>query len=124
MSTAEELEARREAILGEMRSIRCMRRGTLAEQYLKVKHKGKRKPVLRGPYYTLARWERGKTASKRLRGAEEVARAREEIAGHKRFLELCKAFEEVTERLADMGGIMDEEAVKKTPKSRSSRARR
>ena len=124
MKTTEEYEARREAILAEMRSLRCMRRGTVAKQYLKVRHKGRDEPVVRGPYYTLARWEGGKTVSKRLRSAEELTRAQEERAAHRRFVELCKEFEEVTERLLDLGRTVGDGAVKKTPRSRSSRAGR
>ncbi len=63
MGTFHQLEQRGDVILEQMRSIRCMRRGTINKQFVKVRHKGKDKPVFRGPYYVLSRTEGGKTVS-------------------------------------------------------------
>ena len=46
MDTARTLEEKRERVLEQMRAIRSMRPGSVTEQYLKVTHKGKRKPVM------------------------------------------------------------------------------
>ena len=46
MNRIKEIEARREVILSVMRSIRSMKKGSVAEQYQKVHHKGKQEPVL------------------------------------------------------------------------------
>lgn len=125
MPSLHELEARREAILQQMRSIRSIRRGTINEQYLKVSHQGIREPVLRGPYYVLSRREGSKTVSQRLTSEAEVQQAREDIAEHKRFVALCQEFEEVTERLGQLEReAPDLEEKKKRRKWSSSKNRK
>jgi len=113
----EELIARRDSILREMGSIRCMKRGTITEQYLRVRHKGRSEPVLRGPYYLFSRKENKRTVGKRLTSAAELAQARADVAAHKRFVQLCREFEELTERLGELERqLADDEAQKKTPR--------
>lgn len=102
MTTPEDLESRRKAILEQMQSIRSMRRGSISEQFLKVRHQGVVEPVSRGPYYVLSRREGNKTSSQRLRSAAEIAQARKDIEGHRRFVALCREFELVTERLGEL----------------------
>lgn len=102
MEVIEEVEARREAILEEIRGMRSMRRGTVNEQYAKVSHKGKKDPVLRGPYYVLSRNEGGKTVGWRLKTPEEVEQAKEDVAAYRHFKGLCKEFEELTEKLGEL----------------------
>jgi len=123
MDAIEAIDARREQILAEMKAIRSMDRATLKEQMLPVKHKGKKEPVLRGPYYVLARWENGKTRSKRVSG-EELERVKHDVANHREFQNLCREFEELTERLGalERESASSEATVKKGLKSRSGRA--
>ena len=102
METIRELEARRNAILEEMRSIRSMRRGTINEQHFKTQLKGRKGMVLQGPYYVLSRREGGKTVSKRLRSPAELERARKDIDEYKRFMGLCQQFERLTARLGEL----------------------
>ena len=126
MNTIQELEAKRDRILAEMRSIRSMRRGTLTEQYLRVPHKGKKEPVLRGPYYVFSRKEKKKTVGYRLTTPEDLEAARRDVEAHKRFVTLCREFEELTERLGaldrqakDRGESVGEKKRRRSPSSRT-----
>lgn len=101
MGIVQELEARRNAILEEMRSIRSMRRGTINEQYFKVSVKGTEKTKLQGPYYVVSRREGERTVSQRLRSSE-LEQVQRDVAAHKRFLLLCREFEQLTTRLAEL----------------------
>ena len=121
----QELDAQRAAITQEMLAIRCMERGGISEQFLKVPQQGKKEPAHRGPYYVLARWEGKKTVSRRLRSHEEREQAREDIEAHKRFVALCREFEELTRRLCALErGLVNEEVLKKKPKSRWNKTRK
>lgn len=104
MDRIEELDAKRDAILGELRSIRSMKRGTVNEQFLYILHKGLEHPVKRGPYYVLSRYEpaQKKTLSWRLTTPEELEQARRDVAAHKRYIALCEEFEHLTERLGEL----------------------
>ena len=123
MDTARSLDEKRERVLEQMRALRSMRRGSVTEQYLKVQHKGKRKPVVRGPYWVYTWKEGGKTVGQRL-SREEAARIKKDVEAHKKFVALCKEFETLTMRLGDVEveGVLTPE--KKRPRSRSSRTKR
>jgi hypothetical protein len=89
---------RRDEVLRQMCSIRSMKRGTINEQCLNVHQKGA-KPALRGPYYVLSRREGNKTVSERLTTPTQLEQAKMDVAAHRKFVELCKEFEILTERL-------------------------
>lgn len=116
MHSIQEIEARRSAILQEMLSIRTVRRGTLNEQYFKVAVRGGKGVALRGPYFVLSRREGDKTVSRRVR-AEELEQVREGLAAHKQLKELCREFEELTERL----GALTQNAGEDKKKARKRR---
>gem|GEM_PF-775054 len=125
MDTIKEIEARREAILEEMRSIRSMERGTISEYYVPVRHKGKKEPVLRGPYYVISRRGDKKTEGYHLKTAQELERARRDVDAHRRFRELCREYEELTGRLGMLERRLgDDSREKKRRGSRLSRTRR
>jgi hypothetical protein len=125
MDTAQELEVRRNAILEEMRSIRSMRRGTINEQYFKIRLKGKKGMGHQGPYYVLSRREEEKTVSKRLRSVAELERAQKDVAEYKRFLGLCQEFERLTARLGELErgeqGLEEEKKRFRSPSSKTER---
>jgi hypothetical protein len=120
MDTVAELMVRRDRVVAQMCSIRSMRQGSVSEQYLKVKGKGKKKAALRGPYYVFCRSEQGRTLSSRVRSGEELAQLRRDVAAHKRFVDLCEEFVRLTERLGELERQgEDVEALKKTSRSKS-----
>jgi len=123
MDSVRSLDEKRERVLEQMRALRSMRRGSVTEQYLKVRHKGKRKPVVRGPYWVYTWKEGGKTVGQRL-SQEEAAQVKKDVEAHKKFVALCREFETLTMRLGDVeveGALTPE---KKRPSSRSSRTKR
>jgi hypothetical protein len=122
MDTIQQLEARRNAVLEEMRSIRSMLRGTINEQYFKTRLKGKKGIVHQGPYYVLSKRERDKTVSKRLRSVAELEQAQKDVAEYKRFLGLCQEFERLTAHLGALEkGEQGLEQEKKRFRSSSSK---
>ena len=123
MNRIKEIDARRDTILAEMRSIRTMKKGSVTRQFQKVRHKGKTEPVLRGPYYAFTYKEGKKTVGHRLTTPEELEATNKDVEAHKRFVQLCKEFERFTEQL---GELEREESApeKKPPSSRSRKTRK
>ena len=125
MDTVQQIEARRNAIIEEMRSIRSMRRGTINEQYFRTSLKGRKGIAHQGPYYVLSRREGEKTVSKRLRSGGELEQARKDVAEYKRFLGLCQEFERLTERLGELErtdeGLEQEKKRFRSPLSKTER---
>lgn len=125
MPTIQELERQRERVLEQMRGISSMKRGTINEQFVAVLRQGKPTGRRRGPYYVFSRREGKRTVSRRLRSAQEVQQAREDVAAHQRFVALCKQFEDLTERLGELQqGQPDHEREKKRRSSPSNKTRR
>lgn len=118
------IEVRRDAILAKIRGIRSMTKGSVSEQYYRVKVEGKKGPMRRGPYYVFCRSVNNRTVSRRLTG-DEVERARADVAAYKEFLELCENFVDLTHRL----GMVEQQdgetsREKKRRKSRSNKTGR
>jgi hypothetical protein len=97
-----QLEARRLAILEEIRSIDSMRRGTVNEQFFQARRKGSKEPTRQGPYYVWTRSEAGRTVSRRLTSTEAIQQARVEVAAYKRFQALCGEYLEVASKIGDL----------------------
>jgi hypothetical protein len=124
MKEIAKLEVRREEILTKIREIRAMRKGSVTEQYLKVKAKGQDEPVLRGPYFLYTRKERGKSVGRRL-SREQAERYREEVEAFHHFQGLCNEYAEVTERLGALErGCEEGMREKKLRRPRSRRTKK
>ena len=125
MDAVQQVEARRNAILEEMRSIRSMRRGTINEQFFQTRLKGKKGIVHQGPYYVLSKREGQRTVSRRLRSGADLEQAQKEVAEYKKFLRLCQEFEQLTARLGELErGEPGVEREKKRFRSPSSKMER
>jgi hypothetical protein len=116
------IEARRREVLEQIQAIRSMRPGSVSEQFVSKRSKDRKHERKLGPYYVWCRYTGDRYVSQRLRSPEEVAHVYRDVANHKRFLALCKEFEELTERLGELERqqAASEEAVKKGLKSRPS----
>lgn len=122
MDKVQQLDARREVVLQQMRSIRSMKRGTISGQWFPVIRRGKKTDQRRGPYPVLTYKANNKTVSQRLTSKSELEHARRAVQNHKRFVALCKEFVELTKQLGEFErGQPDLDAVKKPPKSPSSK---
>jgi hypothetical protein len=104
-----------------MGKIRGMRRGSVSEQFLKVRRKGVAEPVIRGPYYLWQYWDNGKPMRQRLRTQKEVATARRQVAACRQFEDLCAQYVRTAEALGVLEHEADDgdETLKKTPNSPS-----
>lgn len=125
MNFIPDIEQRRETILKEIGAMRSLCTASLSEQMLAVKHKGKKEPVMRGPYFVLSHRLDGKTRSRRVR-KNELEQVKRDVGNHKRFVTLCKEFEELTERLGELERTQeaDMEKLKKKPKSPLSKIKK
>lgn len=126
MPTIHELEIQREQILDQIRSIRSIWRGSISTQHLKSAPTARRStPVIHGPYYVLSRRQGNRTVSRRLSPARDLEQARQDVAAHKRFVELCEQFERLTEQLGELERAQPALAQeKKTQRSRSNRTKK
>jgi len=109
-----QLEARRLAILEQIRLIDTMRPGSVNEQFFQVRRQGAQQLSRQGPYYVWTRSEKGKTISQRLTSPEAVQQAREDVASYKRFQALCGEYIQVASQLG---------ALKQTTASEKKRSK-
>jgi hypothetical protein len=106
------LEQQRQGLLRQLAELRELRRGSLTEQFLTVKHADGSK-VRRGPYPLLTRKEAQKTIPVRLSDPALVPL-------YRRQLQAMRQFETVVDQLVRVGEQLGELAVaevvqKKTP---------
>jgi hypothetical protein len=106
------LEQQRQGLLRQLADLREVRRGSLTEQFLTVKHADGSK-VKRGPYPLLTRKEANRTVSVRLTDPSLVPLYRQQI-------QALRQFESVVDQLVRLGEQLGHLAVaeivqKKTP---------
>jgi hypothetical protein len=106
------LEQQRQGLLKQLADLRELRRGSLTEQFLTVKHADGSK-VQRGPYPLLTRKEAQKTVSVRLTDPDVVPLYRRQIQTMREFEHVVDQLVRVGEELGDLA--VAEVVQKKTP---------
>ena len=115
------LEQQRQVLLQRLSGLRELRRGSLIEQFLTVKHAdGSR--VKRGPYPLLTRKQTHKTVSVRLSDPALVALYRQQIQAMREFENVVDQLVRVGEQLSDLA--VAEVVQKKTPGGVGTKRRR
>jgi hypothetical protein len=95
------LEQQRQALLRQLADLRELRRGSLTEQFLTVKH-ADGSTVKRGPYPLLTRKEAQKTVSVRLTDSALVPLYRRQIQTMREFESVVDQLVRVGEQLGDL----------------------
>lgn len=106
------LERQRQGLLHQLADLRELRRGSLTEQFLTVKH-ADGSTVKRGPYPLLTRKEANKTVSVRLTDPALVPLYRQQIQALRQFEGLVDQLVRLGEQLGDLA--VAEIVQKKTP---------
>lgn len=105
MEKIEKLQQKRESLEKEIIKIGHMRRGSVSEQFVPVKHKGKKAPVLRGPYYVYTAKQKGKSIGKHLKVGPELEKYRREVNNYHRFQQLISELVSVNEKICEMSPL-------------------
>ena len=105
MGIAEELTKRAESLMDELRDIGEFRRGSVGTYFRKCGKKGcgchkGRHPG--HPQTKLTVKEEGKTKSTHLPSTETLRVVTEQIRNHDRFVQWCKQWTELNERISDL----------------------
>ena len=106
------LEQQRQGLLRQLADLRELRRGSLTEQFLTVKHADGSK-IRRGPYPLLTRKEAQQTVSMRLTDPALVPVYRQQIQAMRQFERVVDQLVHVGEQLGDLA--VAEVVQKKTP---------
>jgi hypothetical protein len=95
------LEQQRQGLLRQLADLRELRRGSLTEQFLTVKH-ADGSSVKRGPYPLLTRKQASKTVSVRLTDAALVPLYRQQIQAMRQFEGVVDQLVRLGEQLGDL----------------------
>jgi hypothetical protein len=106
------LEQQRQRLLQQLSGLPQLRRGSLTEQFLRVKRKDGSQSK-RGPYPLLTRKEGKKTVSRRLTDPALVPVCRQQIQALRQFESVVGQLVRVGEQLSDLA--VAEVVLKKTP---------
>ena len=119
MSRIDEIKRQRRDILSELARLEQLRRGSVIRQVFRSKDEEGR-IVERGPYPLYTFKEKGRTVSRRITVARQVALYEEHIAAFRRFEVLSSELVRLGEELSDLA-LSDDTELKKRPKSKSNR---
>jgi hypothetical protein len=106
------LEQQRQGLLRQLADLRELRRGSLTEQFLTVKH-ADGSSVKRGPYPLLTRKKANKTVSIRLTDPALVPLYRQQVQAMRQFESVVDQLVRLGEQLGDLA--VAEVVQKKTP---------
>src|SRR5215831_10184322 len=95
------LEQQRQGLLRQLSDLRELRRGSLTEQFLTVKH-ADGSSVRRGPYPLLTRKDAHKTVSVRITDPALVPLYRQQIQTMRQFESVVQQLAQVGEQLGDL----------------------
>jgi len=101
MAKLPQLRQLRRELLGHISAIEEMRRGSVVRQFLRLRLKGQKEPVLAGPYALYTCKKKGKTVGRRLHGSDEIRRLEEQVENYHVFRKLCTELVEVSEKICD-----------------------
>lgn len=114
------LQQQRQGLLRQLSDLRELRRGSITEQFLTVKHADGSK-VRRGPYPLLTRKEAQKTVSMRLTDPALVPLYRQQIQAMRQFESVVDQLVRVGEQLGDLA--VAQVVQKKTPRGAGTKRR-
>jgi hypothetical protein len=100
-SPLSKLRQARQEILTHIALIEEMRRGSVTRQFLKIKLKGQREPVLTGPYALFTCKKNSRTVGRRLHDAEEIRRLEHQVQNFHTFQNLCRRLVEISEKICE-----------------------
>jgi len=101
MSHLPKLRQARAELLGHIASLEEMRRGSVIRQFVKVRLKGQKSPVLSGPYPLFTCKKNGRTVSRRLRRPDEVRKLELQVENYHSFRRLCTQLVDISEEICD-----------------------
>lgn len=113
------LEKRRIEILDKMRGIKTLRKGTINEQYILVKHKNG-DSVKKGPYFILTKKGAGGKTNTTTIPADKLELFKNEVGNYREFRSLAEEYIHICEQAAALpagNGLESDEKVKKNKKS-------
>ena len=91
----------RQEILTHIALIEEMRRGSVTRQFLEIRLKGQREPVLTGPYALFTCKKNGRTVGRRLHDVEEIRRLEHQVQNFHTFQNLCRRLVGISEKICE-----------------------
>jgi hypothetical protein len=113
------LERQRQRLLSKIAEIDSMRKGSLCEQYINVKHKDGQ-TVKKGPYKILTTTgKNGKTKTKSI-AKKDIPFFENEVSRHKEYRKLTEEYSLICEQISDIKYSLNADALEELPKKNES----